>query len=90
MPSCGSSTGPGRQEAGGGVEGVGGPVRGPAAPAGRDAIDAMITTRPYQLRRSLTWYNPHHRQSSLGYVSPAEYEHAHHENPPQTAVSAAL
>jgi putative transposase len=30
------------------------------------------------------WYNPHRRHSTLGYLSPAGYEQAHHENAPQT------
>ena len=34
------------------------------------------------------WYNPRRRHSTLGYVSPAQYEHAHHHNASQTALAA--
>ena len=34
------------------------------------------------------WYNPHRRHSKLGYLSPAAYEHAYHENASQPAAAA--
>ena len=34
------------------------------------------------------WYNPRRRHSTLGYLSPAQYEQAHHDTSSQTAVVA--
>jgi transposase InsO family protein len=30
------------------------------------------------------WYNPRRRHSTLGYLSPADYEHQHEHQPPTT------
>ena len=35
------------------------------------------------------WYNPRRRHSTLGYLSPAQYERAHHDQAPAAAVAAA-